>query len=342
MAAIAALTTAATETQTALQTLLNCPALKLGNDKSLIQKLSLYNGKSSPDAHHFIAAFTLYAQESGTKLNHTITVGTETKWRSDDHEWIKTALSFLQDEAAVWATPHIEKMVTDQTQDKSADTKEALRKLYQGKLSVPEYVARFREVMARTGYSDSDLCDRFYEHLSSEIKDLLPTTERSTKTLNDLVTVAIDFDTRLWQRKAKKAHEQGQSPGNGKSRTDFLKAMTGWCFGCGLKDHSKKDSGHKRDICDHCGGTGHKTNMCMRRYMGLPKKQKVAAMTSSSDTFDVIDLKSPQTQEAADKKETEPSAVLGATVPGPEEALKALMAQQAALNEQLEVLKKFF
>ncbi|EPT05670.1 hypothetical protein FOMPIDRAFT_1090233, partial [Fomitopsis schrenkii] len=299
-----------------------------GNDKSLIQKPSPYNGKSSPDARRFIAAFTLYAQESGTKLNHTVTVGTETKWMSDDQKWIKTALSFLQDEAAVWATPHIEKMVTDQkafadwgaftaafklrfeTQDESADAKEALRKLYQGKLSVPEYVARFREVMARTGYSDSDLCDRFYEHLSAEIKDLLPTTERSTKSLNELVTVAIDFDTRLRQRKAKKAHEQGRSPGstftprtapstsaspfaapakdpnamdidaskgNGKSRTDFLKAMTGRCFGCGDKGHSKKDGGHERDICDHCGGTGHKANVCMRRYMGLPKRQKVAA-----------------------------------------------------------------
>ena len=111
--------------------------------------------------------------------------------KADDQKWIRIALSFLQDEAAVWATPYIEKMVKDkiafpawndfcaafklrfETQDESADAKEALRKLYQSKLSVPEYVARFREVMACTGYSDSDLCDRFYEHLSAEIKDLL-------------------------------------------------------------------------------------------------------------------------------------------------------------------------
>ena len=256
-------------------------------EKSLIQKPTPYNGKSSPDARRFLAAFHLYAGEAGSKLNdrRTPTPDNPSPWAANHQKWIKTALSFLQDDAAVWATPYIEKLVNGEpafntwqefctafrlrfeTQDESADAKEALRKLYQGKLSVPEYVARFREVMSRTGYSDGDLRDRFYEHLSTEVKDLLPTTERSTKTLDELITVATDFDTRLRQRKAEKAREQGRttgttfttrstpvsaapfatpakdpnamdidaSKGNGKTRNDFLKAMQGRCFGCGSR-----------------------------------------------------------------------------------------------------------
>ena len=168
------------------------------------------------------------------------------------------------------------------------------RKLYQSKLSVPEYVARFHEVMACTGYSDGNLRDRFYEHLSTEIKDLLPTTERTTKTLDELIAVATNFDTCLHQRKAEKAREQGRSTGttftprtmtsaspfsapakdpnamdidasrgNGKTRQDFLKEMNGRCFGCGSKLHTKKDGGHEREICDHCLGTGHKSMVGM-------------------------------------------------------------------------------
>ena len=67
--------------------------------------------------------------------------------------------------------------------------------------------------MVHTGYSDGDLRNRFYEHLLVEIKDLLPTMERTTKTLDELIVVATDFDTRMRQCKAEKAWEQGHSTG---------------------------------------------------------------------------------------------------------------------------------
>ena len=160
MNAIARLAVATNNIQQLIQTFLDQSGSSgSSNKKSMIQKPSPYTGKSSPDACHFIAAFTLYAQDTGTKLNSHITVSDEQKWKADDQKWIRTALSFLQDEAVVWAMPYIEKMVKDEitfptwnnfcaafklqfeTQDESADVKEALRKLYQSKLSVPEYVA---------------------------------------------------------------------------------------------------------------------------------------------------------------------------------------------------------
>ena len=60
-----------------------------------------------------MAAFHLYARESGTKLNYrcTPTKDNLSLWAADHQKWVKTVLSFLQDDAAVWATPFIEKMV---------------------------------------------------------------------------------------------------------------------------------------------------------------------------------------------------------------------------------------
>ena len=112
MNTIAGLAVATNTIQQSLWTLLD-RSTTAGTDKSLIQKPSPYTGKSSPDACHFIAAFTLHAQDTGTKLNERVMVGTELRWKLGDQKWIRTALSFLQDEAAVWAMPYIEKMVKD-------------------------------------------------------------------------------------------------------------------------------------------------------------------------------------------------------------------------------------
>ena len=150
MNAIAGLAIATNTIQQSLSTLLDRTTMA-GTNKSLIQKPSPYTGKSSPDVRHFIVAFTLYAQDMGMKLNTHVTVGAEQKWKADNQKWIRTALSFLQDEAAVWATPYIKKMVKNEiafstwndfcaafklrfeTQDESADAKEVLCKLYQSK-----------------------------------------------------------------------------------------------------------------------------------------------------------------------------------------------------------------
>ena len=113
MNAIAGLAVATNTIQQSLSMLLD-RTTTAGTDKSLIQKPSPYMGKSSPDVCCFIAAFTLYAQDTGTKLNTRVTVSAEQKWKADNQKWIRTALSFLQDEAAVWATPYIEKMVKDE------------------------------------------------------------------------------------------------------------------------------------------------------------------------------------------------------------------------------------
>ena len=210
----------------------------------------------------------------------------------------------MEDKAAVWATPYMEQIGTAtppfnndweifrtafklrfESVDESVDAKEAIRALWQGKQTVAEYAARFKEAMGRTGYSEADLHDRFYEHLSTEVKDALVHTERPIGTLAQLEAVAVQVDNRIRHRKAERAREQGRTlpksfttgnnsstaapftpskdPNameidatrtgpNGRTTTDFLKAMNGRCFGCGSTSHQKKDGKHDRDVCGYC------------------------------------------------------------------------------------------
>lgn len=111
-------------------------------------------------------------------------------------EWIRTTLSHLQDEAAVWATPAMEEMANGgtpfnrswanftaafkarfETVNEAVNTKEILWQLTHSSKTVPEDTAKFKEVMDCTGYSAVDLHNRFYNGLLSKMKDELTHTE---------------------------------------------------------------------------------------------------------------------------------------------------------------------
>lgn len=297
-------------------------------DKAL-QKPMPFKGNSSADARRFLAAFSTYAMTTGSLLNNATADGA---YAPDDRKWIVSALTFLQDEAAIWATPYLETVAEAEvakrpfqdswatfkadfrsrfeTSNEAVDAKDALRALWQGSKTVPEYAAKFKELMSRTGYSAADLRDRFYEHLASSIKDELVHTARPIGTLDELLTVATELDVRIRQRRAEKAREQGKSVPSPRlpptttsaapfaakdpnamdidgthSREAFIKSMTGKCFGCGSTAHSKRDGNHERDICAWCGRTGHREVVCQSKFMGQPKKQRVAATEEApSDT----------------------------------------------------------
>lgn len=319
--AIAALTTAVTTLTTTVN---NGNQIRNDNaerqlDKA-IQKPTPFKGTSSADARRFLAAFAAYAFSTGPLLNER---GDDGRFHRHDQKWIFSALSFLQDDAAIWATPYMERIsgatpeerpFNDnyelfraafrsrfETSDEAVDAKDALRLLHQENKTVPEYAAKFKELMSRTGYSEADLRDRFYEHLASRIKDELVHTARPIGTLDELIAVATDLDVRIRQRKAEKAREQGKFAPTPKyttttpatpfvtkdpnamdidashTRESFLKSMTGKCFGCGSTAHSKRDGNHERDLCAWCGRTGHRETVCRAKYMGQPKKQRVAA-----------------------------------------------------------------
>lgn len=193
--------------------------------KNTVQTPAPFKGTSSADARRFLAAFTLYAMSAGRAMNSVDAVG---RYVARHDAWIRTALSFLQDEVALWATPYMEQVALGQspfgnnwgtftaafksrfeTTDETADAKEALRKLEQGRSTVAEYLAKFKELMGRTGYGAVDLRDWFYDNLASYVKDELVHTARPIGLLDELSAVAIDIDNRIRQRRAEKAREMG-------------------------------------------------------------------------------------------------------------------------------------
>jgi hypothetical protein len=193
-----------------------------------VQKPSPFKGEAGSDARQFLAAYTMWAMAQGTALNTVDRQGHAVTLR--DMEWIRAALSYLQDDAAVWASPAMEEFANGgvpfdgqwqtfrnefkarfETVDEAVDAKERLRVLWQDTSTVPEYAALFKELMARTGYSPADLRDRFYEHLHPRIKDELVRTARPIDTLGQLISVASDIDVRLRQRRAERERERKRS-----------------------------------------------------------------------------------------------------------------------------------
>ena len=121
-----------------------------------------------------------------------------------------------------------------------------------------------------------------------------------------------------------------------RNRKTYTSFMRGKCFGCGSPDHTKKDGGHERDICNHCKKVGHRSPVCMAKYLG---KKVVAKAAASNET--------PE-----DSKPSPPAAKAAATTSkgkAPAQDIKAqadlmakLMAQVEEQSEELATLKASF
>ncbi len=242
--------------------------------------------------------------------------------------------------------------------DISETARDALKKIRQNKMSVAEYQSMFDQYSKQTGWSDNDHRQRFYDGLTDRIKDALSLTNLPIDTLDELRTAARSIDQRLRQRDAEKkggsynpttsgkTHEsdamqvdasrqqQGRSNKNTKSRADFQNFMKGKCYGCGKTDHAKKDGNHERDVCNYCQKTGHRSNVCMIKYMGKPAKAKAAATTESpassstpsSDSTSAVATASATTAPAKGESQVELMARLIEQVKKQQEQIAALSA----------------
>ena len=93
----------------AMTTLADVSTMSLTNSLSkvkVVQKPFLFKGKQRSNAQRFLGAYKMWAAAQGTALNVVDQQGGEVQPREAD--WIRAALSFLQDEAAIWASPAME------------------------------------------------------------------------------------------------------------------------------------------------------------------------------------------------------------------------------------------
>ncbi|KAF5366359.1 hypothetical protein D9757_011478 [Collybiopsis confluens] len=262
--------------QAALQQVVTDVVTSMNNNKG-VSKPHNYNGIGSEDARRFLAAFEVWAQ--GVPNLRSLT----------GNEPVKSAISFLEGDAAIWATPIAENISAHtsnnnvpltypdwadfraaftarfETADPVTDAKNMLKALYQGKNSVAAYAATFKQYSERTGYSDTDLRDKFYEHLTDRVKDGLVHSQANTSLLANLITEATRIDNRINERFRQKTPFKAVTPAThslqpinapfiahrdpnamdvdatrtvtGKSSDDYRRFMTGKCYGCGSRNH---------------------------------------------------------------------------------------------------------
>jgi hypothetical protein len=121
----------------------------------------------------------------------------------DVHKMVPSALSFMAEDAAVWARPHIESLAEGKTPFASwnaflvafklkfepvspeADAKNKIIGMKQGKRTFGELVADFETWASRTGWSEQDLFDRLKQTLNTDY----------INRLSYFPVVAKDYDT---------------------------------------------------------------------------------------------------------------------------------------------------
>ena len=310
---IATLANNQTNLQTTLQTLVN----NLTSSKKA-GKPHDYDGTRGEDARRFMAALELYFN------NHSVLSNADVIPR------IVATVPFLTGTAAIWITPLSEKINANEpieyatwaafkeafkkhfeTASAQQDAKSALKALKQGRYSVGYYAGIFKQHADRTGWSDADLRDRFYDGLAGRVKDALVHTEKPTTTLAQLEGVAIGIDLRQIQRAAEEGKRLVMDDVNTTNTTvptyfapsrdpnamdidatqfqprktdeDFRRMIRGRCYGCGSKNHRRSEGHHERDVCRYCGKVGHMEVVCRQKFFGVPRKQ--GQQISASNSF---------------------------------------------------------
>ncbi|KAF5340179.1 hypothetical protein D9758_014977 [Tetrapyrgos nigripes] len=151
------------------------------SEKSSVAKPEPFTGKLS-DVRHFLSFFKKWAYKQ--------------KDIDDEKKSIATALSYLQGEAAEWVVRFTEQIAEAQktnsiveflwegrwdnfeeefktrfgSMDEEGEAQKKIKKLVQGKQSVAQYAQVFQDLGARTGFSDTDLMERFINGLKENIR----------------------------------------------------------------------------------------------------------------------------------------------------------------------------
>ncbi|KAF5360092.1 hypothetical protein D9757_013635 [Collybiopsis confluens] len=134
--------------QAALQRVVTDVVTSMNNNKG-VSKPHNYNGIGSEDARRFLAAF------EGMLLS-----GPPLLPKTSAHTPLNNNVPLTYPD---WADFRAAFTARFETADPVTDAKNMLKALYQGKNSVAAYAATFKQYSERTGYSDTDLRDKFYD-----------------------------------------------------------------------------------------------------------------------------------------------------------------------------------
>ncbi|KAF5364403.1 hypothetical protein D9757_011914 [Collybiopsis confluens] len=263
--------------QATLQQIVQDVVTSMNNNKG-VSKPHNYNGVGSEDARRFLAAFEVWAQ--GVPNLRSLTGNEPEMLLSGPPHRRKHQRTHIQQQRPLtypnWADFRAAFVARFETADPVTDAKSMLKALYQGRNSVASYAATFKQYSDRTGYSDVDLRDKFYDHLTDRVKDSLVHSNANTSSLANLIAEATRIDNRINERVRQKMPFKAVTPAThhfqpinapfvahrdpnamdvdatrtvtNKSSDDYRRFMTGRCYGCGSKNHRKADGHHERDV----------------------------------------------------------------------------------------------
>ncbi|KAK7448504.1 hypothetical protein VKT23_013765 [Stygiomarasmius scandens] len=246
------------------------PTTTSSSQKSSTAKPEPFVGKAT-DVRRFLSYFLNWA----SKQNDL----------PEESDVILSALSYMQGDAADWASRFIDQaMKSKQTNseakfpfegkwdtfvqefktrfgslDEEAEARKEIKGMKQGQRTVAQFAQKFQDVGSRTGFSDTDLMERFCNGLSQTIQLQMINiniAQGKPKSLSDAVSRACTIELALHDPSlnirtsavsdpmamdidANRVGNGGRGGGNwnGKTRDDFLKEMRGRCFGCRSPNH---------------------------------------------------------------------------------------------------------
>lgn len=203
---------------TSVQTLINNPQ-STRNERSVVEKPQPFKGNGSEHARVFWSAFIIYARnherEFGVNdVNGRPLFDVHNQRVLNQTKLITSFLTFMQDEAAVWARPQLEMLAENRViyndnfydlltafklkfEPLQADmeARSKIAKMSQGNRSFTAFIAEFETWSPRTGWSDTDLFSRLYEKLSPDYIERIsympqpPTTYAELKKAGSAVDV---------------------------------------------------------------------------------------------------------------------------------------------------------
>lgn len=307
------------------------PAINVSTEA--LEKPERYKGVIGPEARRFVTYFSVWAQSTQGRMNTQQANGT---YLRDDRAWIRVALTFMSGPAAIWAQPHLDSCLKANLTpplatfpfsqnwetfvdvflkrwDSPSEKQEAIEALYvlnMEKDTAADYTAKFKEIAARTGFSDDDLKYRYHMGLTHKLKDVLAASDKKQGTIDELMATACEIDQRMRQNKIEQAIKEGRPLPRGhnsivdayfgkkerasaapdpdamdidvmniaaailtpEQRKKWNETMKGRCFACTSNKHQSKDCAVRKEKkkCEHCTLAGHNKYACLRRFGGHP------------------------------------------------------------------------
>ena len=244
--------------------------------------------------------------------------------------------------------------------------------LKQGRGRASAYAASFLEIFPRTGLSQTDAMHRFKNGLNKEDRTWLQLSSLVKKptTLLELCNQVIsnEFEMKgsvdLTQRSTAPARDpwsmdidatrtdsrpSNDRPGpNGYTVSDYRRKMTGHCFGCGSRSHSKAQCRvFGKEPCGYCKRNTHIEMVCQDKFMGYPcgrgaNAGRNNARAQARATIQEVPFDICANESFAATPATPTSSTIAASSNFDIDRLERLQAQNFKLAEALTKLSKDF